>query len=203
MKAYVWKTPNGYKIPIMLEEVGLTYELVPININAKEQFTPEFLALNPNHKIPVLVDGDITIFESGAILLYLVEKTGAFQPKDLKHKYEIVEWLMFQLANVGPMFGQANHFLNKAPEKIEYAMKRYADETNRLMEILETRLSSAPYLAGEYGIADIATWPWVRSGVRNEYVALEAFPQTKQWYEEIEKREAVKRALQKVDEACK
>jgi GST-like protein len=164
---------------------------------------PEFLAMNPNHKIPVLVDGELTIFESGAILIYLVEKSGKFQPKDLQHKYAVLEWLMFQIASVGPMFGQANHFVKYAPEKIEYAIKRYLTETNRLCGVLETRLSQTPYLAGEYGIADIATWPWVRSASVNAQVDLSQFPNLNTWYESIGSRDAVKCALQKVDDVCK
>jgi GST-like protein len=187
----------------MLEEIGLAYELVPVNLGKREQLRPEFLALNPNQKIPVLVDGDMTIFESGAILIYLVEKSGRFQPKDLRHKYEIIEWLMFQMANVGPLFGQANHFVNRAPERIEYAIKRYRDETNRLTGVLETRLSSVSYLAGEYGIADIATWPWVRSARNNGHIEIEQYLNVKRWFDAIANRDAVKRALQKVDEACK
>ena len=120
MKLYTWKTPNGYKVPIMLEELGLEYELVPVDISKEAQKTPEFLKMNPNHKIPVLVDGDLTIFESGAILIYLVEKSGKFQPKDLEQKYQVLEWLMFQMASVGPMFGQANHFRKYAPKKVPY-----------------------------------------------------------------------------------
>jgi GST-like protein len=203
MKLYTWKTPNGYKIPIMLEELGLPYEIVPVNIAKGEQMKPEFLAMNPNHKIPVLVDGDLTIFESGAILIYLVEKSGKFQPKDLKEKYAIMEWLMFQMASVGPMFGQANHFTKYAPEKIDYAIKRYLDEVKRLMGVLETRLSQAPYLGGEYGIADISTWPWIRAAQNNGNMDLTQFPHVKKWYDAIEQREAVKRALEKVDAACK
>jgi GST-like protein len=203
MKVYTWKTPNGYKVPIMLDELGLEYEIVPIDIQKGAQMTPEFLAMNPNHKIPVLVDSDLTIFESGAILIYLVEKSGKFQPKDLKEKYSIMEWLMFQMASVGPMFGQANHFVKYAPERIEYATKRYVDESNRLLGVLETRLSQVPYLGGEYGIADIATWPWIRAGQNVGYVDLSKFPNAKKWYEAIEGRDAVKRALQKVDEVCK
>jgi len=187
---------------MMLEELGLDYEIVPVDIQKGAQMTPEFLAMNPNHKIPVLVDGDLTIFESGAIMLYLVEKSGKFQPKDLKEKYAIIEWLMFQMASVGPMFGQANHFVKYAPEKIEYAIKRYLDETKRLMGVLETRLSQVPYLGGEYGIADIATWPWVRAAKAAGNTDLEQFPNVKKWYGAIESRDAVKRALQKVDAVC-
>lgn len=203
MKVYVWKTPNGYKVPIMLEELGMDYELVPVDIAHGAQMTPEFLAMNPNHKIPVLVDGELTIFESGAILIYLVEKSGKFQPKDIKQKYEVIEWLMFQMASIGPMFGQANHFVKHAPEKIDYAIKRYRDETNRLTAVLENQLAQAPYLAGEYGIADIATWPWVRSALNNGHIDLAAYPKVKTWFAAIEQRPAVKRALEKVDAVCK
>jgi GST-like protein len=202
MKVYLWKTPNGYKVPIMLEELGLEYEIIPVNLEKGEQKKPEFLAMNPNHKIPVLVDGGLTIFESGAILIYLVEKSGTFQPKDTNEKYQILEWLMFQNASVGPMFGQANHFVKYAPEKIEYAIKRYLDEARRIMGVLETRLSQAPYLGGEYGIADISTWPWVRTAQKNGVTDLAQFPNVKKWYDAIESREAVKRALQKVDDVC-
>lgn len=202
MKVYVWKTPNGYKPAIMLEEIGMEYELVPVDIQHGGQMQPEFLAMNPNHKIPVLVDGDLTIFESGAILLYLAEKSGTFQPKDLKQKYESIEWLMFQMASVGPMFGQANHFVKYAPEKIEYAIKRYLEEVARLMGVLETRLSQAPYLGGEYGIADIATWPWVRTAQKNGIADIAKFPNMKKWFDAIQNRPAVKRALEKVDAAC-
>jgi GST-like protein len=207
VKLYVWKTPNGYKVPILLEELGMEYELIPVDLTKGAQKKPEFLAMNPNHKIPVLVDGDLTIFESGAILIYLVEKSGKFQPKDLKQKYEILEWLMFQMASIGPMFGQANHFKKYAPEKIDYAINRYLDEVKRLMHVLdthlaETPLAGVPYLAGEYGIADIATWPWVRSAATSGNTDLAEFPNVKKWYDAIEAREAVKRALQKVDEAC-
>src|SRR5580658_999764 len=200
MKLYTWKTPNGYKPAIMLEELGLEYEIVPVNIQKGDQMKPEFLAMNPNHKIPVLVDSDLTIFESGAILMYLVEKSGKFQPKDLREKYTILEWLMFQMASVGPMFGQANHFVKYAPEKIDYAIKRYLDETKRIMGVLETRLSQVPYLGGEYGIADISTWPWVRAAQKNGNTDLAQFPNVKRWFDAIESRGAVKRALQKVDE---
>jgi len=203
MKLYTWKTPNGYKVPIMLEELGLEYELVPVDISKEAQKTPEFLKMNPNHKIPVLVDGDLTIFESGAILIYLVEKSGKFQPKDLEQKYQVLEWLMFQMASVGPMFGQANHFVKHAPEKIDYAINRYRDETKRIMGVLETRLSQVPYLGGEYGIADIATWPWVRTAQTTGNTDITQFPNVKKWFDTIESREVVKRALQKVDDVCK
>lgn len=186
----------------MLEELGMEYEIVPVDIAHGAQMKSEFLAMNPNHKIPVLVDGDLTIFESGAILIYLVEKSGKFQPKNLKQKYEILEWLMFQMASVGPMFGQANHFVKYAPEKIDYAINRYLDETKRIMGVLETRLSQVPYLSGEYGIADIATWPWVRTAQNAGNTDISQFPNVEKWFKSINAREAVKRALQKVDEVC-
>ena len=205
MKIYTWKTPNGYKVPIMLEELGKEYEIIAVDISKGEQKTPEFLAMNPNHKIPVFVDdenGGLTIFESGAILIYLAGKYKKFLSEDLKPKFEALEWLMFQMASVGPMFGQANHFIKYAPEKIDYAIKRYTDESVRIMGVLETRLAQVPYLAGEYGIADIATWPWIRTGVTNKIVDLAQFPAVEKWYKAIENREAVKRAIEKVDAAA-
>jgi GST-like protein len=203
MKVYVWKTPNGYKVPIMLEELGQEYEIVPVNIAKGEQMTPEFLAMNPNHKIPVFVDDSgLVIFESGAILMYLAEKHGKFFPQEERAKYIALEWLMFQMASVGPMFGQANHFIKYAPEKIPYAIDRYTKEAARIMGVLETRLAQAPFLAGEYGIADMATWPWVRTAKQNAISDLAQFPNVKKWYDSIESREAVKRAIEKVDGVC-
>lgn len=208
MKLYTWTTPNGYKIPIMLEELGVEYELVPVNIQKGEQMKPEFLAMNPNHKIPVLVDedpsgGPITIFESGAILIYLADKYGKFLSKDPKARYAAIEWLMFQMASIGPMFGQYNHFAKFAPEKIEYAIKRYLDESNRLVAILESQLAANKYIAGEYSIADMATWPWIRTGQNVGSVDLTKLPNLNRWYKDIESREAVRQALQKTDKAVK
>ena len=204
---YTWKTPNGYKVPLLLEELGLTYLIYPIDISKGAQKTPEFLAMNPNHKIPVLIDdaaegGPLTIFESAAILMYLADLHGKFFAKETRARYLELEWLMFQMASIGPMFGQANHFLKYAPEKIEYAIKRYTDEATRLVGVMETRLSASPYLGGsEYSIADMATWPWVRAGVQNNFVNLSDFPQTVRWYNDIDGRPATKKALEKIDRA--
>ncbi len=201
IKLYTWKTPNGYKVPIMLEELGLKYELVPVNIAKGEQMKPMFLKLNPNHKIPVLVDGATTVFESGAILIYLAEKSGKFLPKKGSKRYEALEWLMFQMASVGPMFGQANHFRRFAPKKVPYAIARYDAEAIRILGVLESTLKKNDYLAGAYSIADIATWPWVRihQGMGLE---LASYPGVRRWLARMEKRPAVRRALKKVDDAC-
>jgi GST-like protein len=206
LKLYTWATPNGYKVPIMLEELGLPYEVHMVNITKGEQMEAEFLAMNPNHKIPVLVDedaegGPITIFESGAILLYLAEKTGKFVPSDIQGKYTAIEWLMFQMASVGPMFGQASHFIKFAPEKIEYAVKRYSDEVVRLAKVLDGRLSDVDYLAGDYSVADMATWPWVRAAVTLEVLDLPVYANLKRWFDTMDERPAVKTAIEKIDAA--
>lgn len=201
IKLYTWKTPNGYKVPIMLEELGSKYEIVPVNIAKGEQKEAAFLKLNPNHKIPVLVDGKTAIFESGAILIYLADKTGKLLPKKGAKRYEALEWLMFQMASVGPMFGQANHFRKFAPEKIPYAIERYDAEALRILGVLESSLKKNKYLAGTYSIADIATWPWVRI-YNNMGITLEKYPGVQRWLKRMEERPAVKRALEKVDEAC-
>ncbi|MDB5238532.1 MAG: Glutathione S-transferase [Candidatus Kaiserbacteria bacterium] len=208
LKLYTWKTPNGYKVPIMLEELALPYEVIPVNISKDQQKTPEFLAMNPNHKIPVLVDEDaeggaLTIFESGAILIYLAEKYGKYLPTDTAARSTTIEWLMFQMASVGPMFGQANHFIKYAPERIEYPTKRYSDESNRLMGVMNTRLSAVEYLAGEYSIADIATWPWIKAGISTGFIKLEEYPSVEKWYKAIGSRPATLRALENVDKAAK
>lgn len=201
MTLYTWGTPNGVKISIMLEEIGAKYTVVPINISSGEQFSPEFLALNPNHKIPVLVDSDgpdgkpITLIESGAILVYLAGKSGRFLPADERGKYEALQWLMFQMGSVGPMLGQAHHFLRFAPQTVPYGISRYWGESRRIYGVLEKRLQGRKFLAGdEYSIADIATWPWINRHPMHQ-VALEDFPQVKRWYDSIAKRAAVKRGL--------
>jgi GST-like protein len=206
MKLYTWKTPNGYKTPIMLEETGLEYDIVPINISKGEQMTPEFLAINPNNKIPVLVDdaaegGTLTVFESGAILEYLAEKTGQLMPKDMQGKYHVIEWLMFQMASVGPMFGQLAHFMRFAPEKIEYPIKRYTDESKRILGVMNGQLGRSPYLAGDYSIADITTYPWIRAAMMMNADMFTEFPNVSRWYHEIDARPAVKKAYEKVDAA--
>jgi GST-like protein len=161
---YTWTTPNGRKISVMLEECGLAYSVHPVNIREGEQFKPEFVAICPNSKIPAIVDRDennLSIFESGAILIHLAEKTGKFLPRAVAARAKVLEWLMWQMANIGPMLGQANHFLNVAPEKLAYAINRYLTECARLLKVMDNQLAHAQYLAGDYSIADIATYPWV------------------------------------------
>jgi GST-like protein len=198
---YTWGTPNGRKVSIMLEECGLPYRTHAINIGKNDQFTPEFVALNPNSKIPAIIDSrgpdgkPISMFESGAILLYLAGKTGKFLPASVRGKYEALQWLMFQMGGVGPMIGQAHHFLRAAPEKLPYGIERYTKETRRLYGVLDRRLMRAPYLAaGEYGIADIATFPWI---ARHEWhlVDLAEFPNVKRWFDTIGARPAVVRGM--------
>jgi GSH-dependent disulfide-bond oxidoreductase len=208
LKLYTWTTPNGYKVPIMLEELGQEYEMIPVDITKGEQKKPEFLAINPNHKIPALVDEDaeggaIEVFESGAILIYLAEKYGRFLSKDARTRATEMEWLMFQMANIGPMFGQANHFLKYAPEKIAYGIERYTAEAKRLAGVMDARLGDAEFLAGAYSIADMATWPWVKTGIASEFIDLAAFPNLKRWYDALAARPAVLRALECTDKACK
>ena len=198
---YTWSTPNGRKVSIMLEECGLPYAVHPINIGKNvDQFTPHFVRINPNSKIPAIVDSEgpdgrpITIFESGAILIYLAEKAGKLLPKDARGRMAALQWLMFQMGGVGPMFGQAHHFLRAAPEKVPYAIERYTKETRRLYGVLDGHLKSQDYLAGEYSIADIATYPWV---ARHEWhlVELKDFPSVKRWYDAIGARPAVKKGM--------
>lgn len=197
---YTWKTPNGRKVSVMLEELGLSYEVHPIDIDRGEQFAPEYLALNPNNRIPTLVDREgpggkpITIFESGAILMYLAEKTGKFMPGEMRARYEVIQWLMFQMGGVGPMFGQAHHFFHAAPEKIPYAIERYHQEVRRLYGVLEKRLGDREYLGADYSIADIATYPWVARYERHR-VKLEEFPNVKRWFDAISARPAVQRGM--------
>lgn len=163
---YTWKTPNGRKVSVMLEEVGLPYRVVPVDLGQRQQHEPAFVALNPNARIPVIVDhdapgGPLTVIESGAILVYLAEKSGRLLPADVRARSEAMQWLMFQMSGVGPMLGQANWFANTAPEKIPLAIQRYVDESARLMQVLDVRLAGREYLAGEYSIADVATYPWI------------------------------------------
>lgn len=197
---YFWVTPNGYKVTIMLEELGMKYNTIPINIGKGDQFKPEFLKISPNNKIPAMVDHDgpdgkpIAIFESGAILMYLAEKSGKLMPTDMRGKYDVIQWLMFQMASVGPMLGQAHHFRRYAPEQIQYAIDRYTSEARRIYGVIDKRVAEAEYLAGEYSIADIATYPWLRSHTWQGQ-ALEDFPNLKRWYDAIEARPAVQRGL--------
>ncbi len=201
IEAWTWPTPNGHKVHIMLEEIGLPYRVIPINIGAGDQFKPEFLAINPNHRIPAIVDPEgpggkrFNLFESGAILVYLAEKTGKLIPKDPAARYLSLQWLMFQMGGVGPMFGQYNHFANYAVEKIPYAIARYTNEVKRLHRVLDHRLEEAPYLAGEeYSIADIATFPWVRNPERRG-IDLADYPAVKGWHDRIAARPAVVRGV--------
>ena len=198
---YSWPTPNGHKVHIMLEECALPYTAHAIDIGAGDQFKADFLRISPNNKIPAIVDPEgpdgkpISLFESGAILLYLAGKTGRLLPKDVRGKYTTLEWLMFQMGGVGPMFGQAHHFRIYAPEKIEYAINRYTNEAKRLYGVMDRRLGQAQYFAGrEYSIADIAIFPWTRSHA-NQGVDLADYPNFKRWYEEVDQRPAVQRGV--------
>jgi len=198
---YTWGTPNGRKITIMLEETGLPYVIHPVDINKNDQFKPEFLEISPNNKIPAIVDRDVpgggtySVFESGAILIYLAEKSGRLLPREPRRRMDAIQWLMFQMASVGPMFGQTHHFLRFAPEKVPYAMKRYSDETRRIYAVMNKRFGDSAYLAGpDYTIADVATYPWVS---RHEFqeVKLEEFPRVKEWFDRVGDRPAVQRGM--------
>ncbi|GMV48433.1 MAG: hypothetical protein AMXMBFR66_38310 [Pseudomonadota bacterium] len=202
IEVYSWATPNGHKVHIMLEECALPYRVHAVDIGAGEQFTPEFLAISPNNKIPAIVDPDgpdgkpISLFESGAILLYLAGKTGRFLPADTRGKYEVLQWLMFQMGSVGPMLGQAHHFRIYAPEKIAYAIERYTNEARRLYGVMNRRIARQRYIAGDsYSIADIAIFPWLRSW-KNQGIDWDEFPHLKGWFDEIAARPAVARGVQ-------
>ncbi len=193
---YTFTTPNGRKPSIMLEEIGLPYTIHEINISKGEQFTPEFIAINPNSKIPAMIDREtgIKVFESGAILIYLAEKTGKLLPTDTGDRFRVIEWLMFQMASVGPMFGQLGHFRNAAPESIPYAINRYEKETLRLFGVLDRQLAQQEFIAGDYSIADIATFPWVAA---TEYLGLtfDEHSHLKRWVETLKQRPAVQRGM--------
>jgi GST-like protein len=193
---YTFTTPNGRKASIMLEEVELPYNVHKIDITKNNQFSPEYVAINPNSKIPAIVDSDtdITVFESGAILMYLAEKTGKFLPPDQKKRYLVIEWLMLQMGSVGPMFGQLNHFKKFAPEKIEYAIARYEKETLRLYSVLDSQLKDNEYICGDYSIADIATYPWV-AVYEFQGLTLDNHPNLKRWVETVQQRPAVQRGM--------
>lgn len=198
---YTWGTPNGRKISVALEEMELKYQVFPINIGKNEQFAPDFLRISPNNKIPAIVDHDApwgrhAVFESGAILIYLAEKTGRFIPTDPKGRYDCLQWLMWQMGGLGPMAGQAHHFRRFAPEQIPYAIKRYTDETQRLYGVLDHRLAESAFMAGpDYTIADMATYPWI---ARHEWQGqkLEDYPSLKRWYDAISARPAVIKGFQ-------
>ena len=203
IEAWTWPTPNGHKIHIALEELGLPYKVIPVNIGKGEQFKPEFLAITPNHRIPAIVDPDgpggkpFTLFESAAIMMYLSEKCGgALIPRDPIGKYRCLEWMMFQMGGVGPMFGQYNHFAAYAVEKISYAIERYSNEVTRLHRVLDKRLSEAEWLAGsEYSMADIITFPWIRNPDRRG-IDLATYPHVKRWHDAVAARPAVQRGVQ-------
>jgi GST-like protein len=202
IEVYSWATPNGHKVHIMLEECGLPYRAHGVNIGTGEQFAPEFLAISPNNKIPAITDPEgpdgepISLFESGAILLYLAAKTGRFLPEDTRGRYEVLQWLMFQMGGVGPMLGQAHHFRLYAPEKIPYAIDRYTNEAKRLYGVMNRRLAKSTYIAGDsYTIADIAIFPWLRSW-KNQGIDWADYPHLKGWFDEIAARPAVKRGVE-------
>ncbi len=204
---YSWATPNGHKIHILLEELGLPYRVHGVNIGRGEQFAPDFLAFSPNNKIPALIDSDgpdgqpVSVFESGAILLYLAEKTGRFLGTGPRARIATLEWLMWQMGSIGPMLGQAHHFRQYAPEKIDYAIARYTNEAHRLYGVLDRRLASQPYLAGDdYTIADIATFPWCRSAA-NQGIDWAEFAHAKRWFDAIAARPAVQRGVQVLADA--
>jgi GSH-dependent disulfide-bond oxidoreductase len=202
IEVYSWPTPNGHKVHIMLEECGLDYRAHAVDIGAGEQFQPEFLAISPNNKIPAITDSDgpdgkpMSLFESGAILMYLAGKTGRFMPQSVRDKYEMLQWLMFQVGGVGPMLGQAHHFRIYAPEKIPYAVDRYSNEAKRLYGVMNSRLAKSKYMAGKsYTIADIAIFPWLRSW-KNQGIDWNDYPHLKGWFDEIAGRPAVQRGVQ-------
>jgi len=203
---YYWTTPNGHKVTIFLEEAAVPYRLLPVNIGNGEQFNPEFLAISPNNRIPAIVDTEpkqgkapVSVFESGAILLYLAEKTGKFISADLAGRVETLQWLFWQMAGLGPMAGQNHHFSGYAPEKIPYAIDRYVKETNRLYGVLNKRLSDRAFIAGDYSIADMACYPWIVPYERQSQ-RLEEFPHLKRWFQKIAERAAVQRAYARAQE---
>jgi GST-like protein len=203
---YYWTTPNGHKITIYLEETGPTYKIIPVNISKGDQFKPEFLAISPNNRIPAIVDhaptgggAPIAMFESGAILQYLAEKTGKLLPSDARGRYEVMQWLFWQMGGLGPMAGQNHHFGQYAPEKIPYAIDRYVKETNRLYGVLDKRLADRAFIAGDYSIADIAAYPWIVPH-RRQGQKLEDFPHLKRWFETIRSRPATIRAYDRAKE---
>ena len=199
---YFWTTPNGYKVLMLLEETGIPYRIVPVNISKGEQFEPEFLQISPNNKMPAIIDHrpadrgvPISLFESGAILQYLAEKTGYFLPKDIAGRAEVFQWLFWQMGGLGPMLGQNLHFGQYAPEKIPYAIDRYVNESRRLFEVMDNQLTDREFIAGDYSIADMASYPWV---FKHPYLQLrlDAFPNLTRWYQTLEQRPAVARAYE-------
>ncbi|MFD2232809.1 glutathione binding-like protein [Phaeospirillum tilakii] len=203
---YYWPTPNGHKITLLLEEAGLEYRIVPVDITKGDQFKPEFLAFSPNNRMPAIIDpapadggAAVTVFESGAILLYLAEKTGRFLPSDLRGRKTVMEWLFWQVGGLGPMAGQNHHFNLYAPERIPYAIERYVNETRRLYGVLDRRLAGRPFIAGDdYTIADMACYPWIVPWQRQQQT-LEDYPDLKRWFEAIAARPATQRAYARGD----
>lgn len=197
--AYYWPTPNGWKISIALEEMGLDYNVIPVNIGKGEQFEKSFLAISPNNRMPAIVDLDpadggepISVFETGAILIYLAEKTGKFLPRDVRGRSEVLEWLMWQMGGLGPMLGQNGHFKFYAPERIPYAMERYSTEVLRLFDVLNKRLEGRDFICDQYSIADMACWPWIITYKRQE-IDLGQFPNIRRWYDKLKERPALRR----------
>ncbi len=200
---YYWPTPNGHKITMFLEEAGLPYRIIPVNIGAGDQFKPDFLAIAPNNRMPAIIDHEpqdggapLSVFESGAILLYLADKTGRFIPPDLRGRVKAVQWLFWQVGGLGPMAGQNHHFSQYAQEKLPYAIDRYVNETNRLYGVLNKRLADRLFVAGDYSIADMAAYPWIVPHERQGQ-KLEDFPHLKRWFEEIKARPATVRAYER------
>ena len=193
---YYWPTPNGHKISIMLEECGLPYEVKPVDIGAGDQFDPEFLAISPNNRMPAIVDTETgaSVFEGGAILIYLAEKAGKFLPTDTVHRFEVLQWLFWQAGGLGPMAGQLSHFVNYVKENVPYAHKRYANEYDRLLAVMDVRLRDREFLAGDYSIADIASFPWVVP-YRRLGNDLDVFPNLRRWFDTLKKRPAVQRGV--------
>ncbi len=203
---YYWTTPNGHKITVFLEEAGLDYTIKSVNIGRGEQFAPDFLAIAPNNRIPAIVDhapadggAPLSLFESGAILQYLAEKTGLFLPADLRGRAETMQWLFWQMGGLGPMLGQNHHFSVYAPEPIPYAIERYRKETERLYGVLDRRLADREFIAGDYSIADMASYPWI-AGYKNQSQNIDDFPHLKRWFEAIKARPATERAYAKAKE---
>ncbi|BAY98835.1 glutathione S-transferase-like protein [Tolypothrix tenuis PCC 7101] len=202
---YYWTTPNGHKITIFLEEIGLPYNIIPVNIGVGDQFKPAFLQISPNNRIPAIVDHEpanggapISVFESGAILLYLAEKTGKLIPQDVRQRVEVLQWLFWQMGGLGPMAGQNHHFSQYAPEKIDYAINRYVKETGRLYAVLDKRLADREFVAGDYSIADIAAYPWIVP-YKSQNQKLEDFPNLQRWFEAIKARPATIHAYEKAE----
>jgi GST-like protein len=198
---YTWPTPNGHKVHIMLEEIGLEYRVIPVDINQGDQFEADFLAISPNNKMPAMVDHDgpdgerYSLFESGAILMYLADKTGKLLPKNMAQRYDVIQWLMFQMGGIGPLLGQTHHFRVYAPEKIPYAVDRYTNEATRLYTVMDRRLAESEYLAAEYSIADIACFPWLRRPERQGQ-SHDDYPNLKRWFDAIAARPAVQRGVE-------